>query len=149
MTDISIQNTKIESDNLYVIGTVDGVQVKAHGWVARLNQLPTQQRKTAYLHQLLQNASALPAADQIAIKKQFQISFHKRLWHWLVIRLEYILIASGVYVILQHLPQIEHFLRLHLPISKTQRLRSMQSVPRLFLKAATSFRTLMSSQLVV
>lgn len=126
MKDVRIQGTSAEGDNLYVTGTVDGIAVKAHGWVSRFNQLPNDQRKIAYLEELISKASPISPSDQILIQKYLRVGFHKRAKQWLIKKAEHAAVSSVVFIIglilrhyfLLYLPQIEHLLHMNLHFLK-------------------------------
>src|SRR5271170_431171 len=114
MANITILGTTTSGDSLNVTGTVDGVQVTGQGWVSRFNQLPNDQRKTAYLQGLLTNGVAPSLAGYVSVQKYLHEALHTRVWAWIRSRSEHMLISIVVFVlgsIAQHiffhyLPQI-------------------------------------------
>lgn len=62
---IAITNVTADGDNLYIVGTVDGVVSRGHGWVARTNHMTPAEVK-AYQEELLINGKPADMATLMA-----------------------------------------------------------------------------------
>lgn len=126
MPNTNILGTTTSGDILIVTGTVGGVQMTGQGKVSYFNQLPNDQKKTDYLHNLLTNGVAPASSNQVPVQKYLHEALHTRVWAWVRSRFEHMMISVVVFVlgsIAQHiffhyLPQIQRILHVNLSFLK-------------------------------
>jgi hypothetical protein len=69
MAIVEIKEIAASNDDLFVSGTVDGQEIKAHGWVSAVQQSKDSATREAYLAQLLVDAA--PSTTQILNVEKF------------------------------------------------------------------------------